>query len=42
MTGKPDYVVQTRRGLIPIEVKPTRTAARHTMGTLRSFWRIVC
>lgn len=27
MTGKPDYVVQTRRGLIPIEVKPTRTAA---------------
>jgi CRISPR-associated exonuclease Cas4 len=28
VTGKPDYVVQTRRGLIPIEVKPTRTAAK--------------
>lgn len=27
LTGKPDYVVQMRRGLIPIEVKPTRTAA---------------
>lgn len=27
VAGKPDYVVQTRKGLIPIEVKPTRTAA---------------
>jgi len=27
MVGKPDYVVQTRDGLIPIEAKPTRTAA---------------
>ena len=28
LVGKPDYVVQTRAGLIPIEVKPTRTAAQ--------------
>ncbi len=27
LTGKPDYVVQTSKGLIPIEVKPTRTAS---------------
>lgn len=27
VVGKPDYVVQMRDGLIPIEAKPTRTAA---------------
>jgi CRISPR-associated exonuclease Cas4 len=27
LVGKPDYVVQTRAGFIPIEVKPARTAA---------------
>ncbi len=27
VVGKPDYVVQTRHGLIPMEVKPTRTAS---------------
>jgi CRISPR-associated exonuclease Cas4 len=27
VVGKPDYVVQTRDGLIPIEAKPTRTAS---------------
>lgn len=27
LVGKPDYVIDTRDGLIPVEVKPTRTAA---------------
>jgi CRISPR-associated exonuclease Cas4 len=27
LVGKPDYVIQTRHGLIPIEAKPTRTAS---------------
>jgi CRISPR-associated exonuclease Cas4 len=26
LTGKPDYIVKTRTGFIPIEVKPKRTA----------------
>lgn len=26
LVGKPDYVIQTRAGLVPIEVKPKRTA----------------
>ena len=25
LTGKPDYVLATRRGLVPVEVKPERT-----------------
>ncbi len=28
LVGKPDYVVRTRHGLIPVEVKPGRTAAQ--------------
>jgi CRISPR-associated exonuclease Cas4 len=24
LTGKPDYLLKTRRGLVPVEVKPTR------------------
>src|SRR5262245_91284 len=24
LTGKPDYLIATRRGLVPVEVKPTR------------------
>lgn len=27
LIGKPDYVIETRRGLVPIEVKPSRRAA---------------
>jgi CRISPR-associated exonuclease Cas4 len=27
LTGKPDYLVATRRGLVPVEVKPTREDA---------------
>jgi CRISPR-associated exonuclease Cas4 len=27
LTGKPDYMVATRRGLVPVEVKPTREDA---------------
>src|SRR5437762_14264962 len=26
LTGKPDYLLSTRRGLVPVEVKPGRTA----------------
>src|SRR5438552_16517537 len=25
LTGKPDYLIATRKGLVPVEVKPTRT-----------------
>lgn len=28
LTGRPDYLLRTREGLIPVEVKPTRRAAQ--------------
>ncbi|OJV94688.1 MAG: hypothetical protein BGO39_23500 [Chloroflexi bacterium 54-19] len=28
LTGKPDYVLQTKKGLVPVELKPTRQAAQ--------------
>lgn len=28
LTGKPDYVLRTRRGLVPVELKPLRQAAQ--------------
>lgn len=34
LTGKPDYLVQMRTGLIPIEVKPSRVAAQPYAGDL--------